>query len=141
MEYDPAIAAAIIRRVRLGDTLREACADEDQLLAVYDWLRDKNCKLDGVLLSNAYARACEDQRLSWQDMAKSAVDNLELHGDRADTQRISEANARGRFYLALAKESRIQTQVVVGEGDRDVTVTIKKYHDPAPTPDPASDDE
>ena len=126
MEFNPDRAAEIIKHVRLGRTLKEACANEDELLAVYDWLGDKN----------AYAKATDDQRRSWADMSKQIMDTVDLAGDRADTQRLQEANNRSRFYLSLSKETRTQTQVTVGDAvDKDITISIKKYTENESTPE------
>lgn len=123
-------ARDIIRAIRLGDTLQEATKDADELLAVYDWLDDQQVKLDGKPFSAVYAKATQDQQKSWADMSKHIMDNINLAGDRADSQRISQATARSRHYLALSKESRTQVTATIGEAaDKEVQITIRKFHD------------
>jgi hypothetical protein len=136
MEFNPDRAAEIIKHVRLGRTLKEACANEDELLAVYDWLGDKNAVLNAKPFAAVYAKATDDQRRSWADMSKQIMDTVDLAGDRADTQRLQEANNRSRFYLSLSKETRTQTQVTVGDAvDKDITISIKKYTENESTPE------
>lgn len=128
MDFDPIRASQIIKQVRLGRTLKEACRDEDELLAVYDWLDDRAAKLNDKPFAAVYAKATDDQRRSWADMSKHIMDTVDLAGDRADTQRLQEANNRSRFYLSLSKETRTQTQVTVGDAaDKDITISIKKF--------------
>ena len=129
-DFDEARAVKLIKRVRLGDTLRQACANEEELLQVYDWLEDPKAKIGEKSFSAVYAAATHDQRRTWADMAKDIIDDINLNGDRADTQRISEANNRARFYVTLSKETHRQTQVTVGDNaDKEVTVTIRKFND------------
>lgn len=138
MDFDPDRASEIIKKIRLGRTLKEACKDDDELLAVYDWLDDRNAKLNNKPFAAVYAKATDDQRRSWADMSKHIMDTVDLAGDRADTQRLQEANNRSRFYLSLSKETRTQTQVTVGDAvDKDITISIKKYtekENPVETP-------
>ena len=129
-DFDEARAVKLIKRVRLGDTLRQACANEEELLQVYDWLEDPKAKIGEKPFAAVYAAATHDQRRTWADMAKDIIDDIELNGDRADTQRISEANNRARFYVTLSKETHRQTQVTVGDSaDKEVSVTIRKFND------------
>ena len=128
MDFDPTRASQIIKQIRLGRTLKEACMSDDELLAVYDWLDDRDAKINDKPFSAVYAKATDDQRRSWADMSKQIIDTVELAGDRADSQRLQEANNRSRFYLSLSKETRTQTQVTVGDAaDKDITISIKKF--------------
>ena len=138
--FDEATALEVLRCVRLGATLREATSSDDELLAVYDWLKDGSCKIEKKTFAAMYREAQTDQKRSWLDIAKEMMDDFEPSGDRAkDTVRLKKVHDMARLLVSLGREQTQTNKIAVGTAGEDIQVTITRFGAPEQPDEPSLD--
>ena len=118
-------ALKVIQAVRKGATLGQLPAGSPDRTTVYDWMRGGAKLSDGRAFADAYAEACEDRRLTWQDQAAEAVMAASREKNPAT---MAVANSLATQLRAAAKESIISLQERRTVGG--ITVVIRTYGDP-----------
>ena len=106
-DFRVSAAKEILRRIRLGETIGQICAGDEELrLEIYDWIRDPKCKVGKVTFESLYQKAVQDRAMTWEDNVLADTDMLTLMGNREDTGRLRQLEQRTNLLLRLAKEAK-----------------------------------
>jgi len=139
--YNPTLATRLLNDIRRGHTLKFLCDTPKfkypDLLVVYDWLKNTDLTMkDGVTtFAAAMDSAIRDRALTWQDMAATTYENLELKRGRDAQVELTRARMHGALLMALSKETRMtlkdQAKSSAGPAGGGVTVVIRTFAEPA----------
>ena len=126
MIFDEKVANRILEGVQGGKTLTTLCTSTSSASRrdVYEWLRDPKAQVGGRSFREAYARAEEDRRMTWRDMAILAVTQFEAgeNEDRTDaTWRLNLAQKKASMLMSASKETGIE---IITKGGADMPLVI-----------------
>jgi alkyl sulfatase BDS1-like metallo-beta-lactamase superfamily hydrolase len=106
VEFDEESAVVILDEIKDGKLISTACSKVGLDRKVfYAWLRDKNAKVGGRPLSEAFADADEDRRMTWRESALMMVNELD---EDAPNHVVTVVRAKAQMFMTMAKESSLE---------------------------------
>jgi hypothetical protein len=106
MEFDEARAKTILNEIKDGKLISTACANAGLDRKVfYAWLRDKDARVGKQPLSEAFADADEDRRMTWRENALFLMNELDAN---TPPNEVTVIRAKAQMFMTMAKESSIE---------------------------------
>jgi hypothetical protein len=129
VEYDEKQARKILEGIQDGKTLTTLCSSTSSAnrQEVYEWLRDPTAQIDGRSFREAYARAEEDRRMTWRDMAILAITQFKTDPDRDkvdETWRLNLAQKKASMLMSASKETGVEIIARGATGSSDTPMVI-----------------
>lgn len=124
MEYDELTAVKVLDAVRDGRLDSTSCRLAGISKKVfYGWLRDKDTRVGKVPLSEVFAEADEDRRMTWRETALELVNALEAN---SPPNEVTVARAKASMFLQMAKDSSLEVfaRSVKQAGDNETPIVI-----------------
>jgi hypothetical protein len=125
--YDPVAATRVLDGVRDGKLLSTACRTEGiDRKDFYAWLRDKEARVDQRPLSEVFAEADEDRRMTWRETALQIVNALSVD---SPPNEVTIARAKSSMFMQMAKESSLDifSRTVAVSKDGETVVVLRRF--------------
>ena len=132
-EFTEDVAKKILEDVQDGGTLTTICSKHamPSRSDVYAWLRDGKAFVDGRSFREAYAKAEEDRRMTWRDMAILTITQFQTTGEEERSEatwRLNLAQKKASMLMSASKETGIEIITKGGTGGGDAPlVIIRKF--------------